>query len=221
MEKTASKMPAHWSPLPDSPWPWKPIVWSINCVFVFFCLFVDGRMSLENFWRQCQSEAGFELQQKRIRKQLDNTTILSGLVLNTAAAFLTAKGTAANGILVFQLPSYACLLLSFATALGALIMGTCILFVLGTLTPTSTREVYMGSRWRVWITMLILSYPYLSIGASCCTCLLGLLISAYQSDQRLIVIGAGFVLVVPVSVGSLFLLLFFVPQPQEMQNWDV
>jgi len=91
---------------------------------------------------------------------------------------------------------YIVLLVSICLSLGGLIVGSAAAFVIHKSKDEWFRETMMGSRFRIWVTTILLSFPFLSVGAATCTAASGLLIAASYSEVTLVRV-ACYVLVVP------------------------
>ncbi|KAF9642082.1 hypothetical protein BDM02DRAFT_3062225, partial [Thelephora ganbajun] len=89
------------------------------------------------------------------------------LLLTTIATFCTTQPPENSRILPYtKTIPYCFLMVAMSLTTGGLIVGSTAVFIVREASPVWFREVAMGSRRRVWVTMTVLSIPFITIGMS-------------------------------------------------------
>ncbi|KAF9644011.1 hypothetical protein BDM02DRAFT_3103586, partial [Thelephora ganbajun] len=96
------------------------------------------------------------------------------LLLTTIATFCTTQPPENSRLLPYTMTvPYCFLMVAMSLTTGGLIVGSTTVFIVHKANPVWFREVTMGSRGRIWITMTVLSIPFITIGMSALFFILG------------------------------------------------
>ncbi|EIM89499.1 uncharacterized protein STEHIDRAFT_108221 [Stereum hirsutum FP-91666 SS1] len=123
-----------------------------------------------------------------------------GLLLGGLAAWLTTPPPVATRFDYSTRGPYICLLVSFAFTWGGLIAGSVLLYTIPMCTGSWFFQTLMGTRSHVCCTLLLITYPFLSMGFATAVGTIGLLLAAWNSEDNIIRIGCAFVVLVPASL---------------------
>ncbi|VDC01644.1 unnamed protein product [Peniophora sp. CBMAI 1063] len=200
-------LPIHWRNEHPGMWPWLRPAYCL--MFKFLCLIAVGGPDLKQKWRAVNLEDGREFQEEknRITTMVLTTNIVASLLLASTAALISTEPPRADIIDYNSRGPYLCLLCSFGIILGSIIVGCAVLFVLSTANAQWTRDTIMKTRVRIWIMLLLLAYPFLSIGVGTTVNFIGLLAAAWLSEDRTVNLGGAALLAVPVSLMVFFALI--------------
>ncbi|KAF9644006.1 hypothetical protein BDM02DRAFT_1245175 [Thelephora ganbajun] len=114
-------------------------------------------------------------------------SLQGGLLLTTIATFSTTDPPKGSQFLPYTKEGPTCLfLLAIGFSFAGIIVGSAIVPVVGESKSTWFCDVMMGTRARMWLTLIILAYPFLAIGASTCCFAAGFLVAASFSQSNLI-----------------------------------
>ncbi|TCD71463.1 hypothetical protein EIP91_010169 [Steccherinum ochraceum] len=225
---TPAEMPKHWDCRFDVQEPFATV---FEVLFRGLCLAALGRIDLRPAWAEAQDPnlQVWHTQKDRLSQRVQvMTTIVScldhlplklyvhswgiaaslsqaGLLLSTAAAFVTTQPPSPGSLDYTQHGPYVCLLLAFALILGALVVGCAVVYAMGQCTVEWWTDILMSSRSRVCCTLFLIAYPFLCICVSITVLSFGLLSAAWQSESGLIRQGSTFVFLIPVLLLPIFL----------------
>ncbi|KZV67452.1 hypothetical protein PENSPDRAFT_688076 [Peniophora sp. CONT] len=204
---TLPPMPRHWrNNYSDNVRPkfLRPI---LRATFLAFCLIAYGQPNLETQWRIMHNSRSFEEEKDRLTKNVGTVNIVATLLLATTATFITTVPPQAGIIDYNRRGPYICLLASFGLLLFGIIVGSAAQFFISSCTQDLVRDTLMSTRFRIWVIMSSLVYPFVAIGAAASANILGLLITAWASQDRIVQVGSGFLLALPLLLLVLFLLI--------------
>jgi len=140
-----------------------------------------------------------------LRERIQHTNVVGGLLLTTIAAFCSTDPPIDSKFLPYTKEGPSCLiLLAFGLSFAGLIVGSTIVLVVGKSNSTWFCDVMMGTRARIWLTMILLGYPFWAIGASTCSFAAGLLVAASYSESNLIRYGGYSLVASPLSCAFAF-----------------
>jgi len=201
------EIPSHWiferdgHPSKHTYFCWSPFMHFLHHLF---CVIGLGHASLHHVWEDSHPDCSAEVWEHgrdMLRERLQHINIVAGLLLSSVTAFCTTVPPD-GAILPYTMTApYCVLLVSVALALGALIVGSSAVFVIHKAKVEWFNETMMSSRTRIWGTMLLLSFPFLSVGASTCTAAAGLLIAASRSEATFVRVSCYFLVVPPILCG--------------------
>ncbi|OAX34218.1 hypothetical protein K503DRAFT_463960 [Rhizopogon vinicolor AM-OR11-026] len=166
-------------PLPDC---WKPPKnRALVVLFTILCLLSVARPTLDDHWRSKINEEEWEKHKKIVMERLNNTNITAGLVLTSSSIFLSTTPPLTS-ILPYTIHScYILSLGSFAHALCSLLFGLATVNIYGAADRKRARDVLTATRFRLYCTLLLFSWPVISLAISIICLLLSLLIACYAS----------------------------------------
>ncbi|KAJ3553416.1 hypothetical protein NM688_g3622 [Phlebia brevispora] len=173
-------------------------------VVAVLCAIAVGRTTLDGVWKACKSEEYFLEGRKELSDRISTVTFVAGLLLSTEAAFITTTAPLVMVINYNLRGPYILLLLSFGVTLGGLIVGSAVAYVLTKADKSWFEETFMSSKLRVCCWLILVGYPFLSIGVSTSCLAFGLLVAAWNAHDRLVKYGAFSLLLVPASMIPVF-----------------
>jgi len=203
-------LPPHWifDGEPDSPNYTGSLVQKVVLIsHRILCLITFGGSSLRQLWERSHTteEETWAEGRDSLRERIQHTNIVAGLLLTTIAAFCSTDPPKDSQFLPYTKEGpTSLLLLSFGLSFAGLIVGSTIVLVVGKSTSTWFCDVMMGTRARIWTTMILLGYPFLAIGASTCCFAAGLLVAASYSESSLIRYGGYSLVASPMSCALAF-----------------
>jgi len=179
------------------------------------CFVTFGGASIRPMWNRIHTtEPGaWEEGRDSLRERISHHNIVAGLLLTTIAAFCSTDPPKDSRFLPYTKEGPACLmLLAFGLSFAGLIVGSTIVLVVGKSKSTWFCDVMMGTRARIWLTMILLGYPFWAIGASTCTLAAGLLVAASYSESALIRYGGYTLVASPLSCAAAFVWIIALKQ---------
>ncbi|GJE84091.1 hypothetical protein PsYK624_001660 [Phanerochaete sordida] len=144
----------------------------LQTFLTLICLASLGHRDLTSYWEVCSDERRWLESNDRLMDRLNAIVLVAGLVLSSNAAFLTTAPPIPADFNYNEYKSYICLLISFTSALGTLIVGSGITFIMA----KCSQDCHLGSRSRILCTMYLISFPFASISFSGAIGALGTLI---------------------------------------------
>ncbi|KAJ4479251.1 hypothetical protein J3R30DRAFT_3218898, partial [Lentinula aciculospora] len=118
--------------------------------------------------------------------------VQAGLLLATSAAFLTPDSPRVDMINYTPRDPYICILASFALLLGGIIVASAPMLVL------------YANRFHVYCIIIMLSYPFFSIGITTLLFAFGLLSAVWCSEDQALQGACVIMLFLPISIAILF-----------------
>jgi len=175
----STKMPQHWG---------APITTLPTIMFNLFCLSSVGSTSLDSFWLVLLTEEGWTKHKDGLVSQFSNVNIVAGLLLTTTAALLSTSSPLPDVFNYTTSSSYRLFFASFFLALGGLISGMFLLSLMSNSQCTAYffRKKLARSRKRLYITLLVMAYPRLSVPLSAYFCALAIGTSLRDAGMRLV-----------------------------------
>ncbi|KZV62581.1 hypothetical protein PENSPDRAFT_617775 [Peniophora sp. CONT] len=198
-------MPRHWrTDYADNVRPayLRPI---LRGAFTTFCMIAYGHRTLEEQWRVLHETSAFLEEKRRLSSMVQTVNVVATLLLASTATFITTTPPKLGIIDYTRRGPYICLFASFGLLLGGIIVGCIVQFAFSSSTQRWVRDTLMKTRFRIWVLMLLLGYPFISIALAASVNILGLLVAAWSSDDCVVKIGSGFLLALPVSLLGLFI----------------
>ncbi|KAJ7472631.1 hypothetical protein FB451DRAFT_1398831 [Mycena latifolia] len=195
----------HWR-TPSRSGPFGGLRWA---VFNVLCMASYGHAGMDRVWAsiKLEEEGDESLWVEGLGQMCDrlNTILLVGsLLLATSAAFMTTSPPRAAMINYTLRGPYICMLNAFGLLIGAIIVAAIAYLVLTRATPNWSKRVLYASRFHVYSTLIILSYPLFSIVLATLFLGLGILTAMWWAEDRALQIFSPVILVMPISIGVLF-----------------
>jgi len=165
------------------------------------CVVTFGEKSLRPIWERHHTDiAAWEYGRDTLKDRIQHTNIVGGLLLTTIAAFCSTDPPKDSKFLPYTKEGPTCLmLLAFGFSFAGLIVGSTIVVVIGKAQSAWFCNVMLGTRARIWVTMVLLGYPFWAIGSSTCALTAGLLVAASYSESALIRYGGYALLASPLA----------------------
>ncbi|KIK69333.1 hypothetical protein GYMLUDRAFT_644792 [Collybiopsis luxurians FD-317 M1] len=155
-------MPQHWKP---------PSSKIGRIIFNALSLMALGHPGMEPTWTaiKLEEEGDESVWAERIQQlvgRLSSMNVVAGLLLTTCATFLTTLPPKPDMINYTLRGPYMCVGGSFALLIGAIIVGSTAYLVAGTVKSHWAKEVLYCDHLHIYCTLLLLSYPFISIGVA-------------------------------------------------------
>ncbi|KIY64498.1 hypothetical protein CYLTODRAFT_401809 [Cylindrobasidium torrendii FP15055 ss-10] len=96
-------------------------------------------------------------------ERLSNIILVAGLLLATAAVFITTAPPESSILNYTQRGPYISIIGSFGLLIGGIIVGSAVLLVLTRLQPEWMLDVFCADKFRIFCILIILSYPVISV----------------------------------------------------------
>ncbi|KAJ6479455.1 hypothetical protein C8R47DRAFT_606856 [Mycena vitilis] len=178
-------------------------------VFNALCLTAYGHAGLDPIWAGIRlEEEGDESVWSDIVNQtcdrLNNMLLVASLLLGTSAVFITTPPPRASMINYTLRGPYICVLLSFGLLLGGIIVASVCVLVSGKARPYWNEQVLYATRFHVYSTLILLSYPFFSIGLAALSLAFGALTAVWCAEDTRIQAAAPLLLVLPITMAILF-----------------
>ncbi|VDC01668.1 unnamed protein product [Peniophora sp. CBMAI 1063] len=198
-------MPKYWHN--DYPSVWAPLRPTLRITFRTLCLFALGQTTLEHRWRVLTARSGDEYKDDvaRITSMLTALNVISGFLLTGTAALITTEPPRTDILDYTRRVPAICFILSFSIALCGIIYACAALAILSAATRKWQLEVTMATRGRIWMTLLLLSLPFIAISISLGMAGLGLLVAAWSSKDTAMHVVTGIIM----GVGTVLTVVFF------------
>ncbi|KAF9642150.1 hypothetical protein BDM02DRAFT_3273571 [Thelephora ganbajun] len=153
------------------------------------CIMTFGGASIRPVWKRIHTTGAGVWEEGRdsLRERIQHTNIVGGLLLTTIATFCTTDPPKGSQFLPYTKEGPTCLFfLAFGFSFAGIIVGSTIVQVIVESKSTWFCDVMMGTRARIWLTMILLAYPFLAIGVSTCSFAAGLLVAMSFSQSNVI-----------------------------------
>ncbi|KAJ7660340.1 hypothetical protein DFH06DRAFT_1269086 [Mycena polygramma] len=157
--------PTHWrAPNPSGPCgPLKRVVFNALCITSY------GHAGLHPIWAGIRlEEEGDESAWSDMINQtcdrLNNMLLVASLMLGTSAVFITTTPPRTSMVNYTLRGPYGCLLLSFGFLIGGILVTSVCVLISSKARPYWYEQVLYATRFHVYSTLIILSYPFCSIG---------------------------------------------------------
>ncbi|TFK66029.1 hypothetical protein BDN72DRAFT_844800 [Pluteus cervinus] len=178
--------------------------------FQFLCMIAWGRTDMKTLWKNMGDREAFRDISKNAKDSLDNTNIMSGLLLATSAVFLSATTPRPDMLAFSSTVSYVFMMFSFGVAMGAMLTGCVVQLVIARWTPRFIVSL-TPTRVRLHCCLILLGFPLFAVAISCNACAVGLLVASFQSPYAYILAGAVFLVALPWSLFMIFVWLSLAP----------
>ncbi|KIJ44689.1 hypothetical protein M422DRAFT_251996 [Sphaerobolus stellatus SS14] len=201
--EVAEPIPRHWKlDFPDAPLLLTPL---LRLTFQSLLIISLGHSHLETVWEISNADERVWIDQKdRLSDRINTVTVISGLMLSSTIGLITTVPPRPSLLNYTEAGPYICALFSFGVVLGGLVVGSTATFVMTKCPQRWFRETLMGSRSRICCTLILVAYPFFSVGLSTIILAIGLLAAAFQSANPIIRNGCIFVLLMPCSLIPIF-----------------
>ncbi|KAJ7220829.1 hypothetical protein GGX14DRAFT_676168 [Mycena pura] len=198
------EMPLHWKDPTQYIWP-RQLRSVLRPVFTVLCIVAFGHSTLEHKWEMAHANyEAFTKDTDRISRRISQISTVVSLLLASISALVTTVPPR-DEILNYTLRGpYLCMWASFGILLGGVIVASADVYGLATCTPQLAIKM-MGTRMRIWCVLIMLAYPFFSVGVGVSVCVLGLLAAAWCSEDPIVKNGCVFLLLVPASLILVFL----------------
>ncbi|TFK73456.1 hypothetical protein BDN72DRAFT_834574 [Pluteus cervinus] len=215
------KMPACWKVdyyLANNPGAWTTWYYKLeSLLFQFLCLTAFGKAEVTAVWKDIIDPEGIKEVKEQLADHVTNTNIMSGLLLATAAVFLTT-GSPREDLLSFNNSApYACLLFSFGMAMGSILGGCALQLVAGRCTAKFFHAMTQ-TRLRLHMTLLLMGYPLFAVVVACNVCGAGLLIASIESVHVYVTVVACLLVALPWSLFLIFAWLSLNPVKHQIRR---
>ncbi|KAJ7645851.1 hypothetical protein B0H17DRAFT_1163825 [Mycena rosella] len=157
--------PPHWRASPLS----EPFGRLRRNLFNMLCITSFGHAGLDPIWAAIRlEEEGDESVWldgiRQICDRLKNLVVVASLLLSTAAAFITISPPRAAIVNYTLRGPYICMLGSFGLLVGGIIVASFCFLISCKARPRWSEQILYADRFHVHCTLLVLSYPFFSIG---------------------------------------------------------
>ncbi|KIP07286.1 hypothetical protein PHLGIDRAFT_425579 [Phlebiopsis gigantea 11061_1 CR5-6] len=192
------------------------INWVLKKLLKTLCLISFGHPSLHPVYDICLApRTVWQESTDRLYDRLNTIVVVAGLLLSATGAFVTTIPPLPNILNYTERGPYLCLFVSWGLSLGTLIVGSAIMFVVSKCEPSWFQRTHMNSRSRIVCTMWLIGFPFISMGASTAMAAIGLLVAAWTSRDLLVVKGAVWLLLFPVSCIPVWIWTQYKPGEEE------
>ncbi|KAJ6597585.1 hypothetical protein DFH09DRAFT_904080 [Mycena vulgaris] len=145
-------------------------------IFNVLCIASYGHVGLDPVWASIRLEEEGDDSvwvegTRQLCDRLNNLLVVGSLLLATSAAFITTVPPRPTTVDYTLRGPYICILCAFGLLIGGIIVTAVSFLVLSKARPHWSERVLYSSRFHVYSTLIMLSYPIFSIGAA--TALLG------------------------------------------------
>ncbi|KAH9904643.1 uncharacterized protein BXZ73DRAFT_61875 [Epithele typhae] len=193
-------IPAHWTATLNSGEPS-----FCTSAFTVLCMLAYGHTTLMHWWTAtCSGDEVLARDNEQIISRLTITSVVAGLLLSSTAALITTEPPRADLLDYTQRGPYLLLWASFGMTLGGMILSSTNIYALSTYNCVWFRTVIMSTRARVWCTLVLFAYPSFAVGIGAALCVAGILISAWTSQDMLVVALSFPLLILPVSMSIVY-----------------
>ncbi|KAJ7148416.1 hypothetical protein C8R43DRAFT_1008932 [Mycena crocata] len=178
-------------------------------VFNVLCMTSFGHAGLDPIWEaiRLEEEGDDSVWADGIRQtcdRLNNMLVMASLLLATSAVFITTSPPRETTINYTLRGPYICMLGSFGLLLGGIIVASVCVLVSGKARPYWSEQVLYANRFHVYCTIIMLSYPFFSIGAASLLLAFGALSAVWCAEDPGVQAAAPLLLVLPISMAVLF-----------------
>ncbi|KAJ7120247.1 hypothetical protein C8R44DRAFT_737074 [Mycena epipterygia] len=198
-------LPPHWR-APCQSQPFGTLRWTF---FNLLCIASLGHTGLERLWAAMKLEEDgddsvWDEGMRQTCDRLNNMIIVASLLLTTTAAFITTTPPRAAMVNYTLRGPYICMLAAFGLLIGGIIVAAAAFLVTTKSRPYWLENALYATRFRVYCTLFMLSYPFCSIGTAALSLVFGILSSVWGAEDLGIKAAAPLLLVVPISIAVLF-----------------
>ncbi|KAG8985094.1 hypothetical protein FRB93_006103 [Tulasnella sp. JGI-2019a] len=197
--------PEHWRAPLES----EPFGKLRRAIFNLLCITSHGHAGLDPLWAniRLEEEGDESVWVDGIRQtcdRLNNMVVVGSLLLATAAVFITTSPPEPSIINYTLRGPYICILGSFAMLIGGIIVTATCALVASKARPYWSEQVLYSNRFHVYCTLIMLSYPFFSIGLATLLLAFGVLSAVWCAEDLGVQIAAVAPLILPISMSVLF-----------------
>jgi len=169
---TRNPLPAHWRRPPVN----GPLGALQRTIFNVLCIASYRHVGLSPVWASIKLEEEGDDSvwvegTRQLCDRLNNLLVVGSLLLATSAAFITTVPPRPATVDYTLRGPYICMLSAFGMLIGGIVVTAVCFLVLTKARPNWCERVLYSTRFHVYSSLIILSYPIFSIGAA--TVLLG------------------------------------------------
>ncbi|KAJ7458049.1 hypothetical protein B0H11DRAFT_1737951 [Mycena galericulata] len=140
-------------------------------VFNLLCITSFGHAGLDPIWAaiRLEEEGDDSVWNDGINQtcdRLNNMLLVASLLLATSSVFITTTPPRASMVNYTLRGPYICMLGSFGLLIGGIIVAAVCVLVSSKARPYWSEQVLYANRFHVYSTLIMLSYPFFSIGAA-------------------------------------------------------
>ncbi|KAJ7921160.1 hypothetical protein B0H13DRAFT_2267996 [Mycena leptocephala] len=212
---TRKPLPQHWRrPVVNGPFGALQ-----RTVFNVLCIASYGHVGLDPVWAAIRlDEEGDDSVwvegTRQICDRLNNLLVVGSLLLATSAAFITTVPPRPEMADYTLRGPYICLLSAVGLLLGGIIVTAVSFLVLTKARPNWSERVMYSSRFQVYNTLIILSYPIFSIGAATFLIGIGILSAMWVAADTALKASSPVILSLPMTIGVLFGISYLTAKPE-------
>ncbi|KAJ7803921.1 hypothetical protein B0H14DRAFT_2886536 [Mycena olivaceomarginata] len=170
-------------------------------IFNLLCITSFGHAGLNPVWAAIRLE---EEGDESTCDRLNNMLLVASLLLGTSAVFITTAPPRASTINYTNRGPYICMLGSFGLLLGGIIVASVCVLVCGKARPYWSEQVLYANRFHVYSILIMLSYPFFSIGAAAILLAFGVSTAIWSAEDLGVQAAAALLLFLPISMAILF-----------------
>ncbi|KAJ7575237.1 hypothetical protein C8J56DRAFT_1007769 [Mycena floridula] len=143
----------------------------LRSVFNLLCITSFGHAGLDPIWVaiRLEDEGNESIWADGIRQtveRMNNMLFVVSLLLATSAVFITTVPPRASMVNYTLRGPYICMLGSFRLLLGGIIVALVCVLVTNKARPYWLEQVLYATRFHMYCTLIMVSYPFFSIGAA-------------------------------------------------------
>ncbi|KAJ7080678.1 hypothetical protein C8R44DRAFT_754234 [Mycena epipterygia] len=208
--------PAHHWRTPSRSGPLGRLRWAI---FNILCIVSYGHPGLDSVWAAIRLEdegddSVWAVGIRQMCERMNNMLVVASLLLATSAAFITTTPPR-QAIVDYTLRGpYIFLLCSFGLLIGGIIIAAVAFLVLTRARPDWSERVLYASRFHVYSTIFILSYPFFSIGLATLLLAFGILTAAWGAEDLGVQASSPLMLFLPILIIILYCVLCATANPE-------
>ncbi|KAI5889539.1 uncharacterized protein SCHCODRAFT_02370160 [Schizophyllum commune H4-8] len=204
----AFPLPSHWCAPQGS-----GVLASLRrALFNLLCIAAYGHAVPELVWaailleKEAGDESVWEAHIRHICDHLNNVLLVAGLLLASAATFLTTEPPRDEIVNYTRRGPYMCLVGSFGLLIGGIIAGEACVIVTKKAQAYWSEKVLYADRFHVYCTLIMLSYPFFSVSIATLLLAFGLLTSVWSASDPIVQGASSLFLIPPLSMTFLFAL---------------
>ncbi|KAG2064860.1 hypothetical protein BDR04DRAFT_1109520 [Suillus decipiens] len=174
-ERIFAEFPHKWK-APDSP--------IVRCIFTMCCCIFTGHSNLEWLHNTLKKENTWETLHSQYLQQIQYISTVQGLVLTTAAVFITTTPPLLQDVDYISYASYACLAESLVFSLFGLLFQLKVYTSEIIFQPHSTAKAIIRTRWRIFGHILSLAVPIIIFVISVTLLLMAVVLTGFTSRSE-------------------------------------
>ncbi|KAF7341243.1 hypothetical protein MVEN_01859900 [Mycena venus] len=195
-------------------------------IFNVLCIASYGHVGLDPVWASIRLEEEGDDSvwvegTRQICDRLNNLLVVlmlanpkGSLLLATSAAFITTVPPRPTTVDYTLRGPYICLLSAFGLLIGGIIVTAVSFLVLSKARPNWSERVLYSSRFHVYSTLIMLSYPIFSIGAATALLGSGILGAMWAAEDLALQASSPVILSMPIAMAVLFGVSYLTAKPE-------